>query len=398
MAERVYLHIGAPKCGTTFLQTVLWANRKRLAANGVLLPARRLFDFNMATLAVRADSREGKDSKAPLAVWKRMLAETHDWPGTVVISNEWFVLASKEQAERALEALAPDEVHLVYTARDLTKQVPAAWQESLKVGRSHSLGEFVAALDSNDDRWSWRSLDPVRVLTRWSGSLPASRVHVVTVPPPGSDPDLLWKRFAGLCGIDAAAYDLGVGRTNESLGAESARLLQRIGPSLREAVDADTARWSDTYRWLRRYVSHELLVPLGGSRIALGPVEWEALNRRSTDAAQALGVAGYDIVGDVAELLPGDPEPTARRPEEVTADEMLEVAEPLIAALLRRARQESARAYAAEQRVADAVVTEPGAIVLDSAGTPSPSSSSGRAAMRPVQALRGKLRLGRQGE
>ena len=40
MAERVFLHIGGPKCGTTYLQTVLWSNKPRLAEAGVLRPGR----------------------------------------------------------------------------------------------------------------------------------------------------------------------------------------------------------------------------------------------------------------------------------------------------------------------------------------------------------------------
>ena len=35
---RVYLHIGAPKTGTTYLQEVLFTNRARLAEHGVLYP------------------------------------------------------------------------------------------------------------------------------------------------------------------------------------------------------------------------------------------------------------------------------------------------------------------------------------------------------------------------
>ena len=33
-----YLHIGAPKAGSTYLQGVLWANRGVLAAAGVSVP------------------------------------------------------------------------------------------------------------------------------------------------------------------------------------------------------------------------------------------------------------------------------------------------------------------------------------------------------------------------
>ncbi len=40
MANRIFLHIGAPKSGTTYLQTVLWANRENLRRQGLLMPGR----------------------------------------------------------------------------------------------------------------------------------------------------------------------------------------------------------------------------------------------------------------------------------------------------------------------------------------------------------------------
>ena len=76
MAARVFLHVGAPKSGTTFLQTVLWDNRKRLADNGVLVPGRTLFDFNRAATAVRKVDARHKGANSPGATWRRMLAET----------------------------------------------------------------------------------------------------------------------------------------------------------------------------------------------------------------------------------------------------------------------------------------------------------------------------------
>jgi hypothetical protein len=39
MAQRVIVHIGLMKSGTTFIQGRLGANRARLAAQGVLFPA-----------------------------------------------------------------------------------------------------------------------------------------------------------------------------------------------------------------------------------------------------------------------------------------------------------------------------------------------------------------------
>jgi hypothetical protein len=36
--QRVFLHVGSPKTGTTYLQGVLWRNREALRRQGLLLP------------------------------------------------------------------------------------------------------------------------------------------------------------------------------------------------------------------------------------------------------------------------------------------------------------------------------------------------------------------------
>ncbi len=341
MAERVFLHVGTPKSGTTFLQTVLWQNRERLARDGLLVPGDRLYDHNLAAQGLR--TRKGAKRPRPIAMWQRFVDEARDWSGDVIVTNEWLTLANPQQVTRATSALAPAEVHVVVTTRDFTALVPAAWQESLKVGNPASLADFLTALDTDGDRWTWASLDPAEVVATWTGDVPADRVHVVTVPPRGAEPDLLWRRLAAVLGRDPAAYDTASSRANESLGAEAAALLQRVGPGLRAAVAPEGTHWVEPYRWLRNYVSHELLVPRGGSRIALRPAEWDALRARATRSRERLAEAGLDVAGDLADLTAAEPAAGGVHPDDVTAEQMLEVAGPLLADLLARVRAETER-------------------------------------------------------
>ena len=349
MAQRVILHVGAPKSGTTFIQSVLWHNRERLAAAGVLVPGRSLFDFDRAASAIRSTTPLAPRHRAHAAVWQRLLEQTRRWPGTVVISNEWLSLAATAQAERAIADLAPSQVLVVFTARDFVEQVPAAWQETLKLGRGQSLGEFIKSLDADGQRWSWWTLDPAMVLTRWGAALSPSHVHVVTVPPRGTDRCVLWNRFVQASGLHGGPYELAPAQTNESLGAESARLLQRLGPLLREAIDADGAHWTEQYRWIRRYVGHQLLVPRGGTRIGLDTQDARALRRRTDRTVSAMAAAGYSVNGELADLRAARSDDT-RHPDDVADSELLDIALPVIADLLGKVRQETLRADAAEKR------------------------------------------------
>lgn len=337
MADRVLLHVGTPKAGTTYLQTILWANRPRLAEAGVLVPGDRPFQHNQAAAAVRA----GGGAPRAAAVWDRLRAEVAEHPGTAVLSNEWFSLAGPKRAREALESFGDAEVHVAVTARDLVSVVPAGWQETLKLGRGGSLGEFLGQLDPPRQRWGYWTLDAAWVLERWGAGLDPARVHVVTVPVRRDDPHLLWKRFATVLGVADDAVDPDAGsRTNESLGVESARLLEVLGPRLREAVDADDDMWSG-YRWLRRYLSHTVLAPRRGGRIGLSREQHDLLRARGEQAAKRLARRGYDVVGDLDELTATDHDPDLRRPEEVPDAEVLEQAADLVAELLRTLRATS---------------------------------------------------------
>lgn len=346
MAERIVLHIGAPKSGTTYLQTILWRNRAVLRKAGVLVPGGSLGDYNRAAKALRT-YRHGNGPA--IGAWRRLCAEAAAWPGTVVLSSEWFCLVPEDLVERAISDLPDAEVDVVFTARAFLGQVPAAWQETLKLGTGQSLDSFIADLEKDGERWSWWALDPAVALARWARVVPAQRVHVVTVPPRGDDPDLLWKRFAQLCGVDPAIAETSVAQANESLGVESAALMQRLGPLVHERIDFSGLHWNEPYRWLRRYLGHDLLVPLTGGRISLREQQVESVQARSERTVTALREAGYCVVGDLEELL-GRPAP-GTHPDDVTDAEMLDRALPTAADLLAEVRRQTLRAEAAEQRL-----------------------------------------------
>jgi hypothetical protein len=345
--QQVFIHIGAPKSGSTYLQSVIWANKARLAERGVLVPGNVRFDHNRIAQTVRSANPGAK----ALAAWDRILEEIRDWPGDVLLSNEWFCMAGQDRVERAVDAFRPSDVHVIATARDLVRLVPSAWQETLKLGKAYQLAEFLTMLDEPIDRWRWSNLDPSLFLPRWQASLPRGNVHVVTVAPKGAPPDLLWNRFAGILPLDPTEFDTDTSGANESLSAESARLMQLVGPRLRDAIDADNVAWNEPYRWVRELVAHQLLVPQRGSGIAIDDATLKTIQAHSEDSVRRLAAAGYDIVGDLAELTGASVPANAQDPEEVSDAALLELAQVVMAGLLRRARDEAQRADAAAQRI-----------------------------------------------
>lgn len=330
MARRVFFHIGAPKTGTTFLQQVLWGNRDALAAQGILFAGERYADRVHAANVVRQTRELPKEWQR--TAWSRIVAQVAAFDGDAIISHEFFAAAEADQAAQALADLAPAEVHLVYTARDLSRVVPALWQEELKFRSATRLADYEPAPVSAGPRghFGWRTIDPVDAMRRWGSGLPPERVHVVTVPPDGAPPDTLWRRFAAVCGIDPTAVDLGVASPNQSLGVAQAELLRRTV----SRIDPDIATPNEVARWVRDFLGHEVLVPLGGSRIGLTRQRTEELRTRSLQIIAELEAAGYQIEGELSDLLPPVDPPAMTQPEDLPDAELLDAGLDAIARMV----------------------------------------------------------------
>lgn len=65
---------------------------------------------------------------------------------------------------------------------------------------------------------------------------PRTKFHVVTVPPRGAPPDVLWRRFASVLELDADRLDVAQSVVNSSLSAEHAELLRRINTRLADRL------------------------------------------------------------------------------------------------------------------------------------------------------------------
>ncbi len=336
MTQRLYLHVGAPKSGTTYLQNVLEANRARLADAGVLVVGDRHLDRVHAAMVVRDDPRLENLNDRARSSWSRLVAQVKGWRGeSAVLSYELFAGASAEQARTALRDLDGVEVHIVITARDLGASVPSAWQERLKFALTTPFERWRPRPESAGARaeWSWRTMDPAGVAARWGASIPAEQVHVVTAPRAGPDQQELWSRFAAACDIDVPGLQLDVERVNASLGLVAAELLRRVNEKVREPISGNR----EQARWLRDTLAHGILVELGREPIGLTDEQFTDATRRSTAAVEALRDAGYSVHGDLADIVASRRD--ARTPSEATETELLDAAVETIVRLLLLVRE-----------------------------------------------------------
>ncbi|HEX7740493.1 MAG TPA: hypothetical protein VF426_12685 [Marmoricola sp.] len=304
MAEKsVFLHVGTPKTGTSGFQHALFTQPEKLAELGVSYPAED-FDTQFRAALDLMDLPWGGLEQEARHAWGRLADAANAATGRVIISHEILGRASRLQVERALGSL-DGEIHVVVTARDLARQLPAEWQENVKHRRTITYTDFLDAVrDPQRTReiaqWFWSVQELPDILARWGGSLPPEQVHVVTVPPAGSAATLLGDRLAAAFGIDPVLLRPTGERANASLGVAESALIRALNERL------DVVLPNHHYRQFVR----ELLVHqnLGASRksprLTLPPDVHDWASELSHAWVAELREQGYDVVGDLGDLIP----------------------------------------------------------------------------------------------
>ncbi|WP_310964300.1 hypothetical protein [Nocardioides terrisoli] len=327
--RRVYLHVGTPKSGTTHLQRRLRRNAETLRAHGVGIPrnprrARGIDASFRAALDLTGQDFGGPPGHARGA-WARAVRQSRRQRVTV-ISHELLATADADVIRRARADLADAELHVVVTARDPARALPAAWQESVKQGRRLTYRQFLDRAREGEV-WLARAMDVDAVLESWGADLPADRLHLVTLPRPGADRDLLWQRFCDALGIDPDSGPLPADRSNESLGIAETQLLRR--------VNRRHGRRNPEAHRLLKYVVAEGALSLRDSMPILLPPEdhaWVAeLAERWIGWVRERGVP---VSGDLDDLRPRPTQGEWRDPDEPVPAEVAGAAVDALAATI----------------------------------------------------------------
>jgi hypothetical protein len=324
-ASTVYLHIGTPKSGTTYLQSRFAANHRAAAGQGLLWPGPS-WDRHVAGARELRRLPDGQ-RPAPGGPWEKLAREALGWGGpSALISMEWLATLGPHQTRVAVESLRPARVEVVCTARDLLRSFVAQGQEMAKNYRtwpwSRIVEEVLTDRDGPAHRTFWRQQDLVAILTRWADLVGADRIHLVTVPPPGAAPEVLWDRFCAVLGVDGTGFSQPE-QVNESLGVVSTVLMQRLNTVARQRSLSH-----DVYdRALRRAVAVDLLGPRRAQEepIAVSEELEHFLRDRAGHLVGDLQGMGLHLHGAWEDLLPAH-STRGHRPEEVSETELLELA------------------------------------------------------------------------
>jgi hypothetical protein len=303
VADRVVLHIGTMKSGTSFIQSALMSNPEVLDAAG----ARYLGEtFGRQAKAVRDVYRRPKRPRRHTR-WQALVDEARTFEGDVgLISMEFLGFATDEQLSPFLDPFAGVPIDVILTVRDQFRAIPAQWQTFTRNFGADDWGTYLRHIDHavwSPDRKSRASVtfrraqDVVSVLDRWSADPRVGSLTVVTLPPPEAPREELWHRFCTAAGMSLGDVVLEEARENTSLGYASCDFLRRLNPLLEDVRPR-------LYRKGMRPLAREVLAPL---RETEGRPE---LDRRGADFARGLNQkirdavdrGRYDVVGTFDDL------------------------------------------------------------------------------------------------
>jgi hypothetical protein len=325
MARRVYLHIGTMKSGTTYIQEFCTRNRDALLEAGLLWTASVMNFRAVDDLLGTWRPRPGVEG-----AWGRLASKIEAHDGAALISNELLSPIFPPKMEQVLQALAPAEVRVIITARDLGRVLPSHWQEGTRNRQTASWQEFFAAVkgeEGSDEQLNngfWRKHGVGAMVNRWAKQVGLDNVTVVTVPPSGSPSTLLVERFFAAMDLSLAEFEQ-PRYLHESLGVHSVEVMRRLNE---RNADFEWLR----YQWgFKQSLSRHVLTPRSSREpsIRLTRHEREWVSKRAEIMISAIEDTGVSVIGDLGDLRPApasksDPDRHAEASEAEVLDAALD--------------------------------------------------------------------------
>jgi hypothetical protein len=331
MAERVVLHVGAMKSGTSFIQGQLFANKAILEKQGVHVPGRVWRDQVIAVSEIVGNRRY--DEEMLSGAWQRMVDTIAELPGTAVVSMEFLGPQPRAKIAAIAGSFTNTRVSVVLTVRDLNRNMAAMWQETVQNGNWWTFTDYrndvrgarpgVKTPPDESNRAGpkfWRQQNFVRLARSWRGAEGVDDFTIVTVPHPGAPRQELMTRFGDAVGIDTSEFRPAA-RENASLDAPATEVLRRTNELLVEGgLVYPQGLWLRKHRLAKGVLTHHRRSDM---RIGLPVTDW--VRNQSRRMVASLQRQEISYVGDLADLAPVDM--PGVDPDALTDDELLPVAQ-----------------------------------------------------------------------
>ncbi|MBW5798986.1 hypothetical protein [Halomonas elongata] len=243
MTQKLYLHIGAHKTASSFIQTLLRENDQALLRHGLkVVPRPRLMksDFYKELSSVNRRKREGDVEKArkeiytllPVKKGRDCLFTSEDLFSSLRVSD--FYQNIKESLRFLKSLLDDQELHVILYIRRQADYVESKYTQFIHIGRSVSFDEFLEGNIPRHLSWEAVANDIAEVVGE-------SNVHVKpyeSIKKRGGEG--FFKEFLELVGINeytgikfSPSVETGKG-ANRSYSAVAMEIAKKVNPILTE--------------------------------------------------------------------------------------------------------------------------------------------------------------------
>jgi hypothetical protein len=342
MARRTaWLHVGLPGTGADALWPLLTAQIEGLHAQGFDVPAVSREELFRAGLEIRREHKAWGYRRAEVeGSWAAVCRRAHRSRRQPLVVSELLAGAAPDQIDLLLDGLAPLRTHVVVSLRDPVTQVLDAWGEAVRSGRTASFARFAERLldpsrSHPQARRFWADQHVGEVLARWGAAVGPRRVHVVVLPPRSQPVAAAWAGLGRATGLDTAALSPPDG-TPSALDGTTVSALREINLALHDRLDKPARR---------RLVGGYLAGPDDQAPITAGPAAsaprpgvseelYALLHRLAVGWCADIAEAGYDVHGDLADLVPPPADPCAPLPDQVPLEARLATTTETLARVL----------------------------------------------------------------
>ncbi len=234
MADRVVLHAGFHKSGTTALQHAFDANKHTLRKLGITYPPSQRQAHHRAAwgLIERVWGWKGHGGKLiPAKAWEALTRQVKKSSGTVLISSEFFTEAKDHHVAKARQDLGSLPVTVVFTLRPFAKILASSYQQFLKFGVKVRYEEwlehvFTKREESTITPTFWNRVQLDEIVERWGKYFGPENVIVILADE--SKPEFIFREFERILAIPHGSLPIPEIGGNRSMTLEETELLYQI--------------------------------------------------------------------------------------------------------------------------------------------------------------------------
>lgn len=220
MTEKLFIHIGPHKTGTTYIQQSLSKHREFLDTIGLYYPlipdVSRFQRFAHHTLVKWIKGKKTSEINSLTRSLKK----------TTLLSSEEFSHLNKNHIKYFINQIPATEVEIIYSKRHLGPLLVSRWQEYVKHGGTESWSVYFLSHLLKDSKRNL--INGVSTLTHWSDLVGKSSIHILDYEQCiAEDLDIADALLQIIMGLDAP--HVGTGKSiNPSLDSAHTELLRWV--------------------------------------------------------------------------------------------------------------------------------------------------------------------------